>query len=180
MKRLKWYRTVLTFLALSAVSYSVEAGNVTHTFQTMPAAGTLIISNSDQTGATSLLTYQCSGSAKFGTVKIGVTNTICLMMPNSTSEMVSDRPVPNLYNLIVSYHPANAARDNLQVYLSKDGADWGEPLSGNYTSSAIEFIFPQSDYYIRIINTSSTKVYLTGMYYAWGDCDCKAVEVPEP
>ena len=91
--------------------------------------------------------------------------------------MVSDRPIPNLSNLLVYYYP-KSQHTNIQVYLSKDGVSWGDPLSGTYTTTGIDLTFPQSDYYIRLTNTTATTVWIEGLYYTWGDCDCKAVETP--
>ena len=178
MKCYRWY-IAIACLVLSAAYNSVEAGSATHEFQTM-AGSTLILSNSNKTGTTGLFTYQCSGSAVFGLKNINGLNTICLYMPNSTSEVVSDRPIRNLASLQIGYFPNDYAHTNIKVYVSKDGADWGEPLSGSYSKTGITLSFPQSDWYIRLTNTSSTAVWIQDITYQWGDCDCKAVEIPEP
>ena len=167
---------MILLLALSAAVGSVEAGSATHMFYSM-AGSTLIFSNNNKTGTTSLLTYQCNGSAEFAATTINKQSTICLKMTNSSSEMVSDRPIPNLSNLQVYYYP-KSQNTNIQVYLSKDGVHWGDPVSGTYTTTGIDLTFPQSDYYIRLTNTTATTVWIEGMFYTWGDCDCKAVEIP--
>ena len=173
----RWIHSVILLLALSVAVSSVEAGSVTHMFHTM-AGTTLIFSNNYQTGTTSLLTYQCNGSAVFEATKIDKQLTICLKMTNSSSEMVSDRPIPNLSSLQVYYYP-RSQHTNIQVYLSKDGIHWGDPLSGTYTTTGIDLTFPQSDYYIRLTSTGTPTVWIEGIKYTWGDCDCKAVETPE-
>ena len=100
-------------------------------------------------------------------------------MADSKSEVVSDRPIPNLNSLKVFYYSASYAYTNIQVYISKDGATWGEPLSdGNYSMLGIDLAFPQGDYYIRLKSTGSPKVWIDAIKYTWGDCDCKAVETP--
>ena len=170
----RWIHSVILLLALSVAVCSVEAGSVTHDFNT---AGTITFSNNNKTGTTSLLTYQCNGSAVFEATKINSISTICLKMTNSSSEMVSDRPIPNLSSLQVYYYP-RSQHTNIQVYLSKDGIHWGDPLRGTYTTTGIDLTFPQSDYYVRLTNTTATAVWIEGIKYTWGDCDCKAVEKP--
>lgn len=167
----RWIHSVILLLALSVAVSSVEAGSVTHDFNT---PGTITFSNNNKTGTTSLLTYQCNGSAVFDKRQ----STICLKMTNSSSEVVSDRPIPNLSGLQVYYYP-KSKNTNIQVYLSKDGVHWGDPLSGTYTTTGIDLIFPQGDYYVRLTNTTATTVWIEGIKYTWGDCDCKAVETPE-
>lgn len=167
---------MILLLALSVAVSSVEAGSVTHDFNT---AGTITFSNNNKTGTTSLLTYQCNGSAVFEpNTKINPLPTICLKMTNSSSEVVSDRPIPNLNSLQVFYYP-ESKNTNIKVYLSKDGIHWGDPLSGTYTTAGIDLTFPQSDYYIRLTSTGTPTVWIEGIKYTWGDCDCKAVETPE-
>lgn len=170
----RWIHSVILLLALSVAVSSVEAGSATHDFNTM-AGSTLIFSNNYQTGTTDLLTYQCNGSAVFAATN----STICLKMTNSSSEMVSDRPIPNLSSLKVLYYSASYPYTNIQVYLSKDGVSWGDPLSGSYSKNGIDLTFPQSDYYVRLTNTTASTVWIQGFKYTWGDCDCKAVETPE-
>lgn len=173
----RWRHSVILLLALSVAVSSVEAGSVTHEFKT---SGTITFSNNNKTGTTDLLTYQCNGSAVFEpNTKIDkLLPTICLKMTNSSSEVVSDRPIPNLNSLQVYYYP-ESPHTNIQVYLSKDGIHWGDPLSGTYYTTGIDLTFPQSDYYIRLTNTTATTVWIKGIKYTWGDCDCKAVETPE-
>ena len=165
---------MILLLVLSVAVSSVEAGSVTHDFNT---AGTITFSNNNKTGTTDLLTYQCNGSAVFEATTINKQSTICLKMTDSNSEMVSDRPIPNLNSLSVCCYPASR-NTNIKVYISKDGVHWGNSL-GNYTAGCIDATFPQSDYYIRLTNTGNTTVWIVSMYYTWGDCDCKAVETPE-
>ena len=166
--------SVILLLALSVAVSSVEAGSVTHEFNT----GGITFSNNNKTGTTDLLTYQCNGSAVFEATKINNQSTICLKMTNSSSEVVSDRPIPNLSGLQVYYYP-RSQHTNIQVYLSKDGVHWGDPLSGTYMTTGIDLTFPQSDYYIRLTSTGTPTVWIEGIKYTWGDCDCKAVETPE-
>lgn len=168
----RWIHSVILLLALSVAVSSVEAGGVTHDFNT---AGTVTFSNNNKTGTTSLLTYQCNGSAVFDSRQ----STTCLKMTNSSSEVVSDRPIPNLSGLQVYYYP-KSKNTNIQVYLSKDGVHWGNPLSGTYYTTGIDLTFPQSDYYVRLTNTTATTVWIEVIKYTWGDCDCKAVETPTP
>jgi hypothetical protein len=172
----RWIHSVILLLALSVAVSSVEAGSVTHNFQSM-AGSKLIFSNNFKTGTTSLLTYQCIGSAVFAATTINNYSTICLKMTDSNSEMVSDRPIPNLNSLRVCCYPASR-NTNIKVYISKDGVHWGNSL-GNYNAGCIDATFPQSDYYIRLTNTGNTTVWIEDMYYTWGDCDCKAVETPD-
>ncbi len=162
---------MILLLALSVAVSSVEAGSVTHEFNT----GGITFSNNNKTGTTDLLTYQCNGSAVFDSRQ----STICLKMTNSSSEVVSDRPIPNLSGLQVFYYSASYPYTNIKVYLSKDGVSWGDPLSGSYSKDGIDLTFPQSDYYIRLTNTTASTVWIQGIKYTWGDCDCKAVETPE-
>lgn len=172
----RWIHSVILLLALSVAVSSVEAGSVTHDFNT---AGTITFSNNNKTGTTSLLTYQCNGSAVFEATKINSISTICLKMTNGSSEVVSDRPIPNLASMQVYYYPTTSAHTNIKVYISKDGVHWGDALSGTYSKTGIDLTFPQSDYYVRLTNTTATTVWIEGIKYTWGDCDCKAVETPE-
>lgn len=167
----RWIHSVILLLALSVAVSSVEAGSATHMFNT----GGITFSNNNKTGTTSLLTYQCNGSAVFEATN----STICLKMADNKSEVVSDRPIPNLSGLQVYYYP-RSQHTNIQVYLSKDGVHWGDPLSGTYYTTGIDLTFPQSDYYIRLTSTGTPTVWIEGLYYVWGDCDCKAVETPTP
>ena len=166
---------MILLLALSVAVSSVEAGSATHEFHSM-AGTTLILSNNNKTGTTSLLTYQCNGSAVFEATN----STTCLKMADNKSEVVSDRPIPNLNSLQVFYYSASYAYMNIQVYLSKDGVSWGDPVSsGSYSKAGIDLTFPQGDYYVRLKSTGSPKVWIQGIKYTWGDCDCKAVETSE-
>lgn len=169
----RWIHSVILLFALSVAVSSVEAGSATHMFNT----GGITFSNKNKTGTTDLLTYQCNGSAVFEATN----STICLKMADSNSEVVSDRPIPNLNSLQVFYYSASYAYKNIQVYLSKDGVSWGDPVSsGSYSTTGINLTFPQGDYYVRLKSTGSPKVWIEGLYYVWGDCDCKAVETPTP
>lgn len=161
-------------VGLMLCAHALWASSVSHSFNTMTSSE-IVFSEDNKVGTTDLCTYRCEGNATFG---LDGSYTKILSVSNGSSGTSTVAVANRLHNLkeIQITLQSGENHEAVKVYKSLDGENWGEPLAGTYTSSMIILPIPQSDYYIKIENTTkNNKQRIYSITYYFGDCECKAV-----
>ena len=165
----------LILIALCPVPIRAEHISTLHDFQAMNKETELIVTNSNTTARTALLTYQCSGTdAKFWRDHVYDTY-ISIRLPKNNS-MVTTTKINELDEMLIGVIPINEFRTNIKVKVSKDSITWSNPLSGDsirYEKGSIHVSLPRNNYYVRIYNTTGTyDTSLTSIRYYQDHCNC--------
>lgn len=160
--------SVLAILFLSpALCRAEKVAGAKHEFNNMFNV-TLTTSNDDRVGTTDFVTYTCTGTnAKFGN-RSGV---IAIDLPAAGSTVTTTR-IDDFCGLILNHFPI-AKCTNIEVYVSADGVDFGEPISGSsieYKTGEVEVNIPPGDYYVRVKNSSSTAVSIRKITFWQNHC----------
>lgn len=158
-------------VGLMLCAHALWASSVSHSFNTMTSSE-IVFSEENKVGTTDLCTYRCEGNATFGLngsqKVLQVTNT-----KSGTATVLIDTRFHNLKGIQMTL--VSGTHTALKVYKSLDGENWGSALDGVYGSTTIDLTFPQSDYYIKIENTTNSTHQINSITYYFGDCECKAV-----
>ena len=168
----------MCLFVLSAATISAEAEVITHDFNAMNGT-TLQLTNSNLTGTTDLLTYTCSGSAIFTLDHMNPIGKkkICIYMPNSSS-VFTTTAVEGLMQIHLSPYPPSKC-ENIKVYVSTDGTNWGDAISGDaieyQNNGGIWANVPRGTYYIKVTNTTSDQVSIISIAYNISPCYCLQV-----
>lgn len=158
--------SLLVGLALCA--HALWASSVSHSFNSMTSSE-IVFSEDSKVGTTDLCTYRCEGNATFAIVS----GAIRLSVGKNPAMVLIDTRFHNLKGIQMTL--VSGAHTALKVYKSLDGENWGSALDGVYGSTTIDLTFPQSDYYIKIENTTNSTHQINSITYYFGDCECKAV-----
>lgn len=150
--------SVLAILFLSpALCRAEKVAGAVHEFKDMFADGTLEASDDYTIGTTDFVTYTCTGTnAKFG----ALSKVAAIDLPAAGSTVTTTR-IDDFCGFQLVHNPHNKSCENLKVYVSTDGEDFGEPLSGtavSYSNGMVYVNIPPGDYYVRLANSSSLVV----------------------
>jgi len=161
--------SVLVILFLSpALCRAEKVAGAVHEFKDMFTDGTLEASDDYTIGTTDFVTYTCTGTnAKFGN-RLGV---IGIDLPAAGSTVTTTQ-IDDFCGLILNHLPV-AKCTNIKVYVSADGVDFGEPISGSsieYKTGEVEVNIPPGDYYVRVKNSSSTAVSIRKITFWQNHC----------
>lgn len=165
------YVFVLVLLILSSAVCRADTERVEHSFNSMTQPAELEFSGSNKIATTPLLTYTCSATAVFGFVNPN----IVLTLPNAGDYVTTTRV--NELNRIYILCNKTTTPSNIKIYLSKNGVDFGEALSGDgveYTSSGtIDASFPRGNYYVKIVNdVKNNDIAIRRIDYYLEHCNC--------
>ena len=161
--------SVLAILFLSpALCRAEKVAGAVHEFNDMFSV-TLTTSDGDKVGTTDFVTYTCTGTnAKFGN-RSGV---IAIDLPAAGST-VTTTLIDDFCGFQLVHDPHGKSCENLKVYVSTDGEDFGEPLSGtavSYSKGMVYVNIPPGDYYVRLANSSSTAVSIQKITFYQNHC----------
>ena len=174
MKRI--FRYLGATLLLTILPFSVMRGeNITHNFQEMIPLGTLSFgSGNTSANATTddvTYTYTCGEDAKFDVVS----TVVGIKMYENGDYVIVSPAIAGLNELQIGYN-AIAEKEEIEVYISPDGVDWGSPLTEGvtYGSGMVVATIPQGDYQVMIRNKGSNDIFVTSMkyYYEVEECNC--------
>ena len=164
-------RIVLLTMLLSPVYCRAEKPSVTHNFHSDSAdPAKLKFSNFNHTGTTPLLTYTCTGGAVFGPDLSG--NKKVAINLASSGNTVTTTAVDSLAVVDIFHFPETSKCENIKVQLSRDSVHWTGPMEAEYSKGRIWLRFIPGKYFVRITNTSSTKVSIYQIEYSFDGCDC--------
>lgn len=170
MKRLTHISVLLLFL-LSSAFCRAESEKVEQNFQNLINKSAITFSSDKKVAETDLLTYTCHGTkAEFGSD--GTRAVIKLVNKNDS---VTTTRVDELTRLFI-YCNKTGTPSNIQIYLSKDGVDYGSPLSAGVEylgAGTIDAAFPRGNYYVKIVNTTgSNTFFIKHIDYYMDHCNC--------
>ena len=174
MKRI--FRYLGATLLLTILPFSVMRGeNITHNFQEMIPLGTLRFGPGNTSASATTddvtYTYTCGESAVFDNVsyRLGI------KMYSEGDFFVVTPAIGGLNRLMIGYN-AIPQKEEIEVYISPDGVDWGSPLTEGvtYGSGMVEATIPQGDYQVKIRNKGTKDIFITSMkyYYEVEECNC--------
>lgn len=167
-------RIVLLTMLLSPAIGRAEKPSETHNFQSDSAdPAKLKFSNTNHTGTTPLLTYTCTGGALFGPdlINPSATKKIAINLASS-GNTVTTTAVDSLAVMDICHYPSSSKCENIKVQLSRDSVHWTGPMEAEYSKGHIWLRFIPGKYFVRFTNTSSTKVSIYQIEYAFDGCDC--------
>ena len=169
---------IIALLTLSSAFCRAESvPSITHNFNTMSENSTLTWPVNYKTGVTPQLTYACTGtSATFGTYSdVNIT-----LNMSAANDIITISPaIEGLTKFEINFYQ-NSKRESIEVYVSTDGTNWGDPITGSdYREDAKQLIriknLPRNNYYIQIRNKTSTAVSIFEMRYYQTSCHCLRV-----
>lgn len=174
MKRI--FRYLGATLLLMILPFSVMRGeNITHNFQEMIPLGTLSFGPGNTSASATTddvtYTYTCGGNATFAVVsyRLGI------KMYSEGDFFVVTPAIGGLNRLMIGYN-AIPQKEEIEVYISPDGVDWGSPLTDGvtYGSGMVDATIPQGDYQVKIRNKGTKDIFITSMkyYYEVEECNC--------
>lgn len=153
-----------------------------HDFQSMVSKSEIVVTNSNTTAATDLLTYQCSGTnAIFAKDHYAGTYwSFKLLNYGSTVTTTKINELDEFTVAVVTDYGAKSC-DNLKVKVSKDSITWSGPLTSSdsisYTANSITVTLPRNNYYVRLYNTNGAKdVSITSIVWYQDHCNCFTYE----
>ena len=166
-------------LLLTILPFSVMRGeNITHNFQEMISSSTISF-NLGYTAASATTddvtyTYTCGEDAKFDVVS----TVVGIKMYENGDYVIVTPAIAGLNSLQIGYIivPTTVKTQDIEVYISSDGVDWGSPLTEGvtYGSGMVDATIPQGDYQVMIRNKGSNDIFVTSMkyYYEVEECNC--------
>ena len=162
--------SVLVILFLSpALCRAEKVAGAVHEFKDMFKDGTLTASDDYTIGTTDFVTYTCTGTnAKFG----ALSKVIAIDLPTAGSTVTTTQ-IDDFCGFQLFHNPYDKSCENLKVYVSTDGENFGEPLSGSsieYKKGEVEVNIPPGDYYVRVKNSSSTAVSIRKITFWQNHC----------
>ena len=168
-------------MTLSPAFCRAEKSPVIHNFHSDSSnPAKLTFSDSYLTGTTPLLTYTCTGGAVFGLDLINTPNANKKISINlgSSGNTVTTTAADSIAVVDIYHYPSGSKCENIQVRLSRDSVHWTAPMEAEYQSGRIWLRVVPGKYFVRITNTSSTKVSIYEIRYSFDGCDC-LLYIPE-
>ena len=162
-------------LLVASIPFSAVLGDViTHDFNEMNTSPRTINFGTGNTSATTTtddIKYTCGGAAVFAAVnaKIGI------KMYEEGDYTIIGPAIAGLYELQIGYNIIpKTEREEIEVYISSDGDDWGEPLSEGvaYSSGLVRVVIPRGDYQVKLRNKGSKDVFINTILYYYETCNC--------
>ena len=174
MKRI--FRYLGATLLLTILPFSVMRGeNITHNFQEMISLRTISFGPENTSASATTddvtYTYTCGEDAKFDVVS----TVVGIKMYENGDYVIVTPAIGGLNRLMIGYN-AIPQKEEIEVYISPDGVDWGSPLTEGvtYGSGMVDATIPQGDYQVMIRNKGSNDIFVTSMkyYYEVEECNC--------
>ena len=169
------FRYLGATLLLTILPFSVMRGeNITHNFQEMISSSTISFGPGNTSASATTddvtYTYTCGRSATFAVVSV-----LGIKMYSEGDFFVVTPAIGGLNRLMIGYN-AIPQKEEIEVYISPDGVDWGSPLTEGvtYGSGMVDATIPQGDYQVMIRNKGSNDIFVTSMkyYYEVEECNC--------
>lgn len=158
-----------------------EIVTTTHEFHVMSGDATQIDFSDDDTKATTpLLTYTCSGGAKFG-VSAYSYEKIAIFFEEKDAT-VTTTIIDNLKKVYIKYFPGTLTKADLNdivVELSSDGTNWQTATVKHITNEMSVELPSSGDYALRVQANSSKTFYIHTMEYKTEKCACYPYIKPE-
>lgn len=174
MKRI--FRYLGATLLLTILPFSVMRGeNITHNFQEMISLRTISFGPENTSASATTddvtYTYTCGEDAKFDVVS----TVVGIKMYENGDYVIVTPAIGGLNRLMIGYN-AIPQKEEIEVYISPDGVDWGSPLTEGvtYGSGMVDATIPQGDYQVMIRNKGNKAIFVTSMkyYYEVEECNC--------
>ena len=170
---------MVLFTLSSAICRAEGEPTITHNFASMSSASTLAWPVNYKTGVTDDVTYSCTGtSSTFGVDHVNGT-TISITMSKADDVITLSPALEGLTKFEIYFYPTNAKRTNIEVYVSTDGVNWGDAVSGDNRSDSNGLIrikdLPRNDYRVQIRNKTATAISIFEMRYYQSSCRCLRV-----
>ena len=177
MKRI--FRYLGATLLLTILPFSVMRGeNITHNFQEMISSSTISFGPENTSASATkddvTYIYTCGRNATFGVENYQAG----IKLYYYGDSVVVTPAIGGLNRLQIGYIivPTTFRTQDIEVYISPDGVDWGSPLTEGvtYGSGMVDAIIPQGDYQVMIRNKGSNDIFVTSMkyYYEVEECNC--------
>ncbi|MBQ7997191.1 MAG: hypothetical protein IJ249_05930 [Paludibacteraceae bacterium] len=166
--------SVLTLLILSAATGNAENVTVVQDFDKMYRTDKTLTTDKDYlVGTTDFVTYTCSGTGARFFLDLVYNSKISINLPNRGSTVTTTQ-IEDLHGFQLHCYTTKNNPPDLKIYLSKDGVDFGEPLTADHISvrgTSVDVSFPLEDYYIRIVNADgSPQVSINAIEYYMDHC----------
>lgn len=168
------------WVILMAMPIMVHAERIPHEhhFPTLVSNSEITVTNSNTTAETDLLTYQCSGGAKFNKDHIYKSQWSFNLLDYGST--VTTTKIDELEEFTIGVITNSDVYDctNLKVKVSKDGVNWGtQPITSSdsitYTASSIRVTLPRNNYYVRLYNTNGSKdISIISIFWYQDHCNC--------
>ena len=177
MKRI--FRYLGATLLLTILPFSVMRGeNITHNFQEMISLRTISFGPENTSASATkddvTYIYTCGGTCGESAV-FDIVSVLGIKMYSEGDFFVVTPAIGGLNRLMIGYN-AILQKEEIEVYISPDGVDWGSPLTEGvtYGSGMVDAIIPQGDYQVMIRNKGSNDIFVTSMkyYYEVEECNC--------
>lgn len=175
---------VVVLLALTSLAQA-EMTSFTHDFHALYTASPkkLTITNTNHTGTTNSTThdlvYSCAGTAVFTyeTVNPEGSQKMSISMPSTTAIASTTTAIENLKQVEIVRLPVGNTK-NIQIQVS-EYADFRTIITNDttiyYTSGVVEARFPKGTYYVRLVKTNNTNLFVTSIIYYQEPCHCLRV-----
>lgn len=175
------YLLIISLFTLSSAVCRAEGEPLIHNFPDMSGNGTLTWPVNYKTGVTADVTYTCTGTAAtFGTYTYNSTQYVTLNMSKSDDIITLSPALEGLTKFEIYFYP-DATRETIEVYVSKDGVDWGEAITGDNRVDSKNMIrikdLPRNNYYIQLRNKTNTAVSIHELRYYQSSCRCLRVVI---
>ena len=166
--------SVLTLLILSAATGNAENVKLAQDFDKMYRTDKTLTTDKDYlVGTTDFVTYTCSGTGARFFLDLVYKSKISINLPEAGSTVTTTQ-IKDLHGFLLHCYTAKNNPPDLKIYLSKDGVDFGEPLTADHISvvgTSVDVSFPLEDYYIRIVNADgSPQVSINAIDYYMNHC----------
>ena len=174
----KFIRNGIVCLLLLSPVFCRAKTPVTHEFSKMSIPSEIQFSNSNKVAKTDLLTYTCSGEAVFGAAIVSPLTQLSINFPKSKKNVeVITTAIDSLASIKIWRVVENDVRDNVIIYLSRDGEHWVTAESA-YSADDVTASFVPGRYYVRLTNPTGNKTSIYKIKYTFGDCNC-VLYIPE-
>ena len=174
------YLLIISLFTLSSAVCRAEGEPLIHNFPDMSGKGTLTWPVNYKTGVTADVTYTCTGTAAtFGVDQVYKTY-VALNMSKSNDTITLSPALEGLTKFEIYFYQ-DATRKTIEVYVSNDGVDWGEAITGDNRVDDSGMIrikdLPRNNYYIQLRNKTNTAVSIYELRYYQSSCRCLRVVI---
>ena len=147
----------LSVLLMTSLMAYAERTPIDHDFNAI--VSTLSFANYNKIITSADMIYTCVGTnAAFA--KDHLYNSKWSIKLPDRNDKVTTTLIDELDAINIVHYPEDKPCENIKIYVSNDSIEWGDPLSGSqitYNSGTIEATVPRDSYYVRIVNSGSSK-----------------------
>lgn len=157
-----------------------EIVTTTHEFHVMSGdKGQIQFSEEYTVATTPLLTYTCTGGAKFGTNNNSYDKIAIFFGKNGAT--VTTTVIDNLKKVYINYYLGTLtnAENDIVVELSSDGTNWQTATVKHITNEMSVELPSSGDYALRVQANSSKTFYIHTILYETEQCACFPYIKPE-